>query len=236
LKKPTIFFIAVILTVHAHAQESFDQYLYWLRYQNQLIFNSNWYLNTDFDNRRFFDPDVENQFIIHTRIHYKKGPWDFGGGLTFSWAYAARPENGYKNPVMEFRPVVEANHEIPFKKFSIHNRLRIDNRFFEIPGESLLDSSYYVMRFRYRLMFRMPLKFNEDKVPVITFRVADEIMLNTKENTFDQNRVNITSEFYVTRNFTLELGYIYIYQQRYGTDDFFNRNVLRFSVIHRVFM
>jgi hypothetical protein len=216
-------------------QETFTQYLYWLRYQNQLIFSPKLYWNNDIDNRRFFNPDVENQLILHSRLHYKKGPWDFGGGITFSWAYAARPENGFNHAVSEIRPVIEANHEVLIKNIGIQNRVRIDNRFFEVDEESVLDTTYYVMRFRYRLQGRIPLKRNDHDVPTITLRVADEIMFNSKENTFDQNRIYATGEFYLNKNFSLELGYIYIYQQRFGTDDFFKRNVLRFSVLHKVF-
>lgn len=216
-------------------QQTYTQYLYWLRYQNQLIFNPHVYWNNDIDNRRFFNPDVENQLIFHSRLHYKKGPWDFGGGITLSWAYAGRPESGYNHVVSEIRPVVEASHELMIKKVGIQNRVRIDNRFFEVDDESVLDTTYYVTRFRYRLQGRIPLKRNEDNVTTITLRVADEIMLNTKQNTFDQNRIYATGEFYLNKNFSLEFGYIYIYQQRFGTDDFFKRNVLRFSVLHKIF-
>ena len=225
----------LVVPTLTRAQESYTQYLYWLRYQNQLIFSPKLYWNNDIDNRRFFNPDVENQLILHSRLHYKRGHWDFGGGITFSWAFAARPEYGFNHAVSEIRPVIEASHEVLIKEIGIQNRFRIDNRFFEVDEESVLDTTFYVTRFRYRLQARIPLKQNDDNVTTISLRVADEIMFNSKQNTFDQNRIYATGEFYLNKNFSLEFGYIYIYQQRFGTDDFFKRNVLRFSVFHKVF-
>jgi len=59
-------------------------------------------------------------------------------------------------------------------------------------------------------------------------------MLNHTKNTFDQNRIYVTGDFYLTGNFTFELGYIYIYQQRFGQDEFFERHVARFTLLHKL--
>src|SRR5687767_4569527 len=102
----------LFITIAANAQkEVHHQALYWIRFQTQLNFSSLTYWTNEIDNRRFFDPDVQNQFIFHSRLHYRRGPWDFGGGLTFSWAFAQIPQNGYAASVMEIRPVAEVSHE-----------------------------------------------------------------------------------------------------------------------------
>jgi len=226
----------MMMSLCTWAQETHTQSLYWLRYQNQLIFSSKLQWNNEFDNRRFFEPDVESQFIIHSRLHYRTGHWDFASGLTYSIAYAAIPENGFKQGIHEIRPVAEASHEVPVGKIFMANRIRIDNRFFqEDPDQNVFQESFYVLRFRYRFQVRIPVTVNENNVTTFSLRFADEIMFNNKENTYDQNRIYATGEFYLHKNFSLELGYIYIHQQRYGTEDFFERNVLRFSVLHRVF-
>jgi hypothetical protein len=181
------------------------------------------------------NPDVQNQLIVHSRLHYKISRWDFATGLTYSIAYAAIPEVGYKYPMGELRPVVEASYEIPVGKSFVAQRIRVDNRIFqEIPEVSLFEESFYVMRLRYRIQARIPLKSNESNVPTISLRLADEIMVNTKENFYDQNRIYATGEFYLNPKFSLEAGYIYIHQQRYGLEEFFSRHVLRFSILHRV--
>lgn len=214
-----------------------QQSLYWLRYQNQLFFSPSFYWSNEIDNRRFFNPDVQNQLIFHSRLHFKKGNWDFATGLTFSSIFAQKPENGYDHTVIEIRPVAEVTHELPIGKFFFQNRLRLDNRFFEEDREkSIFEESIYVLRIRYRAQFRIPLKTNSEQLATITLRIADEVMFNHIKNTFDQNRIYATTDFYLSKKFTLETGYIYIFQQRFGEDEFFKRHVIRLSVLHKIML
>jgi hypothetical protein len=212
-----------------------DQALYWLRYQNQLIFSSRVYWTNEIDSRRFFGHDVQNQLITHSRIHYRAGRFDIAGGLTYSRAYAAIPENGSRKALAELRPVAEATHEKTYRRITLQNRLRLDHRFFqEDRNTSLLESPDYVLRLRYRVQVRFPLKQNTEGITTIGMRIGDEIMFNHKKNVYDQNRIYITSEYYITRNLSLEAGYLYIDQRRLGRDEYFHRHVLRFSVLHKV--
>ena len=222
----------------AHGQSVVhNQALYWIRYQNQLNFSPKYYWINEIDNRRFFSPDVENQLIMHSRLHYMNGRWNFGAGLTFSWIYAQIPENGYSHSTAEVRPVIEGSYEVPVGKVAIHQRVRIDNRFVEeSQDQSVWKDSFYIFRFRYRLQARMPIKTNSEGKPSIFLRVSEEIMFNNKENTFDQNRIYASTEFVLNRNFMFETGYIWIYQQRFGTEEFFSRHVVRFSIIHNLWL
>jgi hypothetical protein len=227
------FFYGISLGTHAQ-KNTYPQSLYWIRYQLQLQFSPRLYWSNEADNRRFFNPDVENQLIFHSRMHYKTGAWDLAGGLTLSYAFASRPENGYAHVTTEVRPVAEVTHELPLKRITVQNRLRLDNRFFEVSEtENIWGDSRYITRIRYRFQLRMPVKKSGDKT-IINFRVADEIMINAQENIFDQNRIYATADFYLNKSFTLETGYLYIYQQRFATDDFFSRHVLRFSILHKI--
>jgi hypothetical protein len=211
------------------------QTLYWLRYQSLLIFSKRLSWNNDIDNRRFIGPDVQNQFIFHSRLHYRADRWDFATGITYSVAYAAIPEQGYDHAMAELRPVAEVTYEIPVRKSFLAHRLRLDNRIFqESPGESVLEESFFVMRYRYRIQYRTALKRNESNATTIGLRIADEIMVNDRRNFYDQNRIYVTGEFMLSRQFSLEAGYIYIHQRRLSRDEYFSRNVLRFSVLHRI--
>lgn len=231
--------ITLILLVFSfsrvNSQEVYHQSLYWVRYANQISFSPKVQWNNEIDNRRFFDPDVENQLIIHSRLHYRWGKWEAAGGLTLSWIFAQKPEQGYDHAIAEVRPVAELSHEQPIGKVFFQNRLRVDNRFVqENPDESVWEESFFVLRFRYRAQLRIPLKKNDEEIPLVSLRVGDEIMFNSKENTFDQNRINVTFDVYITRHITFEPGYVYIYQQRFGTEDFFARHVIRFSILHKI--
>lgn len=224
----------LLLSLAANAQEVHRQGLYWIRYQAHIDLSTKVYWMNEIDNRRFFNPDVQNQFIFHSRIHYRYGLWDFGAGLTSSWGFAQIPQNGYEASTPEIRPVAELSHETLFGKLILLNRIRTDHRFFEAgEGESIWEHSRYVLRFRYRIQAKIPIRNAPDKKS-ISFRLAEEIMLNSKENTFDQNRIYATWEFYLNRSFSLEAGYIFIYQQRFGGDDFFSRHVMRFSILQKI--
>lgn len=229
-----IFFACIVGNPGIAQRHIYPQSLYWLRYQIQINFTQKLYWSNEIDNRRFFNPDVQHQLIFHSRLHFKKARWNFAAGLTFSNAYAQRPELGYKNSTSEVRPVAEVAHELNRRGITLQNRLRIDNRFFEAnEHESIWQESRYLTRLRYRLQLKIPLIKQQDKNP-IDLRIANEIMFNARENIFDQNRVYLTCDFYVNRKISLEAGYIYIYQQRFATHDFLSRHVLRFSLLHRI--
>lgn len=132
---------------------------------------------------------------------------------------------------------MEIAYELPLGKIYFQNRIRLDHRFFQEDVEkSVLEESFYVLRFRYRAQLRIPLKKNAADNAIITLRIADELMLNHTRNTFDQNRVYLTTDFYISKRITLEAGYIYIYQQRLGQDEFFERHVTRFTFLHKIIL
>jgi hypothetical protein len=218
------------------AQTTHHQSLYWLRYQNQLIFSPQLYWCNEFDTRRFFGQDVQNQFILHSRLHYRIKKWDLATGVTSSWAYAAIPEDGYDRSVHEIRPVLEVSYEQPLGKTFLHGRIRTDYRYFEEdPVESVFKESFFVLRTRFRLQARIPL-IRDEETTKLSVRVADEIMFNNRENTYDQNRVYITFEYFLQKQLSLEMGWLYIHQQRFGRGEYFDRNVVRFSILHKVFL
>lgn len=209
--------------------------VYWLRYQNQMHFSPSLYSNLEIDNRRFFHPDVQTQLIIHSRLHYKFRRWDFAGGLTGSWAYAAQADRPISHPTAEFRPVAEATFEKAMKKWSLQQRLRIDNRFIEEDRfGDLTDGFEYTMRSRYRVQGKFTLVRKKPSFGELYLRIADEIMLNHRESTFDQNRIYLTADWAISDRVIFETGYIHIYQKRFGTGEYLERNVLRITLLHRI--
>jgi len=211
------------------------QSLYWLRYFNQIEFSPAIQWNNEIENRRFFNPDVENQFIINTHLHYSWKNWDVGGGSTFSWVFAQRPELQYDFANKEIRPFAEISNEQKIGKVYLQNRIRLDNRFIQSnPEVSVWEQSYYLLRVRYRMQWSMPLVINDEQIEKVSVRVSDEIMFNTKENVFDQNRVDVTFSFYLSKYFTVEPSYVFLYQHRLKVDEYFSRNVFRFTLVHSI--
>jgi hypothetical protein len=230
-----IVLFSLVIPFAAMCQQTTTQGIYWIRYQNQIYFSPDFYWSNEVDNRRFFSGNVQTQSIFHSRVHYKNKRWDYAAGLTLSWAYAQYAEEPVEHATVEVRPVAEVSYEVPIRKIYIQNRLRIDNRFFEEnKAESVFDGTEYTARFRYRLQARMPL-VSDDAGTKVGVKVAEEIMLNHRENVFDQNRIYVTGEYYASKKIAIEAGYVYIYQQRFAADDFFERHVVRFSLIHKIF-
>ena len=53
-------------------------------------------------------------------------------------------------------------------------------------------------------------------------------------NTFDQNRFQADLAFGITKLLSVELGYVNWFQQRYTGTDYYNRDILRFAVVHKI--
>lgn len=223
------------ISFSAHGQKPDSHAVTWIKYQNQLWFKENLFWTNEFDNRRFISPDAESQYIMHTHLHYKKAKWDYAVGLSMSWAYSTFAQLPVQHPATEIRPFVETNYDQPLKGWSLQHRIRIDNRFIEEDRyEPFPGNNYYVMRIRYRLQARIPIMKDDNNKAKCILKFSDEIMLNHKKNIFDQNRVYTLAEIPFNSSWGIEAGYIYIYQQRFGKEEFLNRHVLRFSLLHKI--
>ena len=53
-------------------------------------------------------------------------------------------------------------------------------------------------------------------------------------NQFDQNRIYAGLEQGLIKNISAEIGYIYWYQQRATGNQFFDRNIIRFTLLHKI--
>ncbi|MFM2367776.1 MAG: hypothetical protein RL619_72 [Bacteroidota bacterium] len=56
----------------------------------------------------------------------------------------------------------------------------------------------------------------------------------TMKNTFNQNRIYGTLQYGINKNFALELGYLNSFQQRANRVNYFNRDIIRFSIFHKI--
>jgi len=217
-----------------HAQTTYHQQQYWIRYQNTLTFSKKISLISEIDNRRFFNPDVQAQLIGHMHAHLKLSPSvDVAGGYTLSWVYGSLPEMGYQPARGEIRPFVEGNHKWTNKNFSFLNRLRIDNRFLQqSPDIPLWDDSRFSVRFRYRFIAQWDLGDETEHHHPIKIKLGDELMVNAMGTRFDQNRLFLNTEIGLSKNLALELGYIYLHQQKFGSNEFYSRQVARVTLMH----
>ena len=62
------------------------------------------------------------------------------------------------------------------------------------------------------------------------FNVGKKIV----KNTFDQNRIYLAVNYKLNASYAFELGYMNWFQQQKSGVDFYNRDILRLSIIHSI--
>ena len=68
--------------------------------------------------------------------------------------------------------------------------------------------------------------------------VHEEILLNAGKsivkNTFDQNRIYAALQYGINQKIAIELGYLNSFQQRASGVDYYDRDIIRFSIFHKL--
>jgi Protein of unknown function (DUF2490) len=217
-----------------------NQSLYWLRYYNQLTLNNKLIWHNEIEDRRFFEHNRQHHLIIHSRLHYKfLQNADAAFGLTYSLQSPQDPNATIDMVVPENRIVQEFNLSNPLtKRLTIQQRLRIEERFIhKNNGKELLDGYDFNFRFRFRLQANCTISEAEAK-NITTLKVSDELMINVGKaivyNQFDQNRIYVGIEQGLGKGISAELGYLYWYQQRASGNQFFERDIIRFTLNHKI--
>ena len=217
-----------------------SQNIYWLRYYNQLSIGKSLVWHNEIEDRRFFEGNTQHHLIVHSHLHYKFYPnMDAALGLTYSLQSPHDPSAITRLTVPEIRPFQELSLTNPVnKRLSLLHRFRLDERFIhKNNGTTLLDGSDFNFRFRYRFQINYTLTKPEAKNPIIT-KLSDELMVNAGSNIvynyFDQNRVYFGAEFGLSKHLAAELGYVWWFQQRSAGNQYFDRNIVRLTVLHRI--
>ncbi len=224
---------------HAQTEKNVDhQSILWTRYYNQLQLNEKWSLHTEFDNRIFLKPVAENLFVIRVQGRYKiNDNLETGAGFTYFSVFTQDPELNPDFKIPEYRGQQDITWKINVGKITLHHRGQIEERFIHnADKESLIPGTTFSWRFRYRLQadFIIWKKRNHYLKTIL----SDEIMFNAGKsiikNTFDQNRIYAALQYGINPNIALELGYLNSYQRRASGVDYFNRDIIRFSIYHKL--
>ena len=88
---------------------------------------------------------------------------------------------------------------------------------------------YSTNRSRYK--FEVNYLLNEQ----IKIKAYDEILLNInqqKNNIFDQNRIGLGVQYKPKENYALEIGYINWFQPMNSTTEYYNRHIIRITLLH----
>jgi hypothetical protein len=225
-----IFVLFSVFGVKLYAQKHvFFQQTYWTRAYLQVKLKNDLNLHYEIDNRRFFTPSRQQQFITNLHLHKKlKKGYDVGFGGTYSKIFSQNPLKPSPIAVPELRLFQEITKEIQLtSKLKFNPRLRIDERFFRNNNGVSLNKGYlYATRLRGRLSINARL----------LMKIADELMFQfAKKATtyFDTNRLYGGFEQKISTHFAGEILYIWSMQNKQNTDIFYNRDILRLTFYGR---
>lgn len=138
-----------------------------------------------------------------------------------------------ERPVREYRWVARAEKQLKLNHFQLFNRLGLEYRW-----RNLFDAGVYVPNWRIRYMFRVTKPIHAAWLRGKAFNLItyDEVMvqfgkaMRTFPTLFDQNRVFVGASFEPAKNIRVELGYLYIRQQRSTREQFDDQNALMLTL------
>ncbi|GAB3825287.1 DUF2490 domain-containing protein [Pontibacter rugosus] len=220
------------------AKEVTHQQLVWYGYNNTLELSERWSINVEVEERRFINPDEQHQFLTRGQARYTLGKgWEAAAGFAYFLQSPHDPHAAVKLVVPELRPHLQLDYKQPLHKLTIAHRYRAERRYFRNTADGELAEGYTSnYRFRYRLSLEYPLlKIGQQPLKA---KLNNELMFNAGKNItnnrFDQNRIYLGLSYPVHKNVSVEAGYLKWFQQSASGYQFYDRDILRFIVSHRV--
>lgn len=217
-----------------------QQQLLWYGYYNCLKLNSNWVLNSEIQERQFYNPTAQHQLVFRSNLERKLvGEWNASAGMTLFLQNPNNPEAESNLTVPELRPDIGFKNKQKLGFLSVNHRYKFEARFFHDVENNQLVGGYRFSNFRmrYQLGLDFPLWKKEEKEKLVV-KVKDEVMFNLGSkmvnNTFDQNRVYLAVNYRWNNSFAFEVGYMNWFQQQKTGIDFYNRDILRLSIFHTI--
>lgn len=233
--------IILLLPEFLLAQKKIEnQQLIWYGYYNNLKFNENWNLNSEIQERQFYNPTAQHQLVFRSNLERKVfGDWKASVGMTYFLQNPNTPNSESNLTVPELRPDIGFNHKQKLGFVTINHRYKVEARFFhDVENEKLVGGYRFSnFRLRYQLGLDFPIWKKEGNEKLL-LKIKDEIMFNVGnkivKNTFDQNRIYLAVNYKLNASYAFELGYMNWFQQQKSGTDFYNRDILRFSIFHSI--
>lgn len=215
------------------------QQLIWYAYNASIEISPKFTFVSEFHDRRYVNPDAQHQFALRERLHVALNP---STDLAICFAYFLQSPNDPNSTstlkIPELRPHIDLNTKQLFKRFNFLQRYRIEDRFFRNYKDNNLVEGYNSnWRFRYMLTLEVPLiKFKNEGTLKLKF--GDEIFMNAgkniKYNTFDHNRIFAAVTYSPIKSLIIEAGYMSWFQQRSTGIDYYERDIIRFSITQKI--
>ena len=148
----------------------------------------------------------------------------------------ARPVNVM---VPEWRPHLALTYKQKTGSLGISHRYWLEERFVRNSTATGLRSGYqFTLRCRYRLQVEVPVLDGNNGLGSLKARGFDEVFLNLGHNiirnTFDQNRIGASLVIGISSKLAVEAGYFNWFQERSSGDQYYSRDIVRFTLHHSV--
>jgi hypothetical protein len=139
----------------------------------------------------------------------------------------------------EWRPWQEIELRQQFSKLRLSQRLRIEQRFNQqVENSEPINNYQFNHRFRYRIDIRFPLTKTVEGSKALFVLIGNEVIINAGKsityNYFDQNRLYTGLNYAATKNITIQLQYMHLWQQLTKKNSFLSANVIRFNIYHTI--
>ncbi len=226
-----LFVLASYLPAYAQKNVS-HQNLLWMRYFLRVRLNETWQVRQELEERTYWFPWRQHHILARTMAERKIGEgWSVSAGFAgFLQSLPQDPKVRDYTIQAELRPIIELSYRHGLsEKFSLQHRYLTEFRFIE---ESDGGFEYTNNRTRYRAEIRYQAS------PTVALTAFDEVFLNIGSNivgnVFDQNRYGASILYMPGPRFGFELGYFNWFQQRPTGIDFYNRNIIRFTLHHSI--
>lgn len=235
------FLIFIFFSTFLFGQKNVEnQQLLWYGYYNKLQINQNWVLKSEVQERHFYQPLVQHQLVFRTNLDRRiLDDINVSLGFVVFLQSPNDPESESTLMVPELRTDFGFNAKKKYKYFNVNQRFKVEARFFHQTENNELVGGYQFSNFRmrYQLGLNIPLIKKQDAEKLI-LKIKDEVMFNfgknIVKNVFDQNRIYIGLNYPMNKNLAFEAGYLNWFQQRPSGTDFYNRDIIRFSVFHTI--
>ena len=225
--------------LYAQSEKNIDhQSMLWSRYYNQLTLSSQWSVHSEFDNRIFINPVEQNLFAVRIQGRYKiSSNVESGAGLAYLSVSSQVPNVDLNFNIPEYRGQQDISWKQTFGKIALSQRFQVEERFIQKADkvELLPGTSFY---WRFRCKWQGEYNFWKNGNQFFKTILYDEVAINggknTVKNTFDQNRIYAACQYGISKTFAFELGFLKSFQQRASGVDYFDRDVIRMTIFHKI--
>ena len=204
----------------------------WVQYYNTIKFSDKFLLKTDGGYRKKNDFKNASQYIVRLGVGYKIMPHM---QVAAGFAHLGYYDNNDNINKLEYRPYQELLINDKYNFFKIQHRFRIEQRFFNDEFRN-----YFFHRFRYRILFKIPIAdFSQKrKGSKLYLNLSDELFIHAGEeivyNVFGKNRAMIGTTFRLNNAIDFTLTYNSEFSSSNVSNKYSHTNVVWLGIKHTI--